>query len=164
MTTLDDPAVILGTAGEYDEDWEFDAPRYHDFQNGTPVGQSADRWFETSATKGQTMTVLVSLGKSEICFSLFSQFTVVVCAGLASPDASKPASKETSTVSMKPLSQQVRMLELFLVLFFHFNSHPSLFSSSIFLLPECFSERCREQDAQAGGPEESFQQTCCWRG
>ena len=58
MATLEDPAIILGAAGEYDEDWEFDAPRYHDFQGGTPPGESVDRWFETSATKGENTKLL----------------------------------------------------------------------------------------------------------
>lgn len=38
-----------------EERYEFDAPRFYDFVEGTPEGSSdnaGDRWFETSATKG----------------------------------------------------------------------------------------------------------------
>lgn len=32
--------------------YEFDAPRYYDFEKGTPSGSATDEWFFTSATKG----------------------------------------------------------------------------------------------------------------
>ena len=39
---------------EYDARFEFDAPRFYDFGNGSPQGgDAADAWFETSATKGE---------------------------------------------------------------------------------------------------------------
>lgn len=36
---------------ELDSRWEFDAPRFYDFEEGSPDG-SPDKWFDTSATKG----------------------------------------------------------------------------------------------------------------
>ncbi len=38
----------------HDPRWEFDAPRFYDFEEGTPAGsqEGPDSWFDTSATKG----------------------------------------------------------------------------------------------------------------
>ena len=36
-----------------DAQWDFDAPRFHNFEQGTPPGENADGWFNTSATKGK---------------------------------------------------------------------------------------------------------------
>lgn len=43
--------IVCGAGGEFDERFEFDAPRFHDFQKSTPEEDAVDAWFNTSATK-----------------------------------------------------------------------------------------------------------------
>ena len=54
MTEVEAPPVLTGSAADIEDQWEFDAPRFRDFEQGTPPGESADDWFHTSATKGNT--------------------------------------------------------------------------------------------------------------
>ena len=39
--------------GEIDERFEYDAPRFYDFDEGSPAGARADGWFDTEGPKGE---------------------------------------------------------------------------------------------------------------
>ncbi|KAG7669501.1 hypothetical protein Ndes2526B_g05838 [Nannochloris sp. 'desiccata'] len=52
MAEVEEHATLAGTAAEFEQQWEFDAPRFRDFEQGTPPGESADEWFQTEATRG----------------------------------------------------------------------------------------------------------------
>ena len=53
MTTVEEPSSGIPEGNCFDERWEFNAPRFHDFVRGTPCGEQPDSWFDTSATKGE---------------------------------------------------------------------------------------------------------------
>ena len=46
---------LLGDEGDLiDERFEYDAPRFYDFDEGSPAGvPAADGWFDTDGPKGQ---------------------------------------------------------------------------------------------------------------
>jgi|688.fasta_scaffold1729652_1 hypothetical protein len=57
MAEVEDHAMPT-SAAEIEPAWEFDAPRFRDFENGTPPGESADDWFYTEATRGNNADVI----------------------------------------------------------------------------------------------------------
>lgn len=58
MAEVEEHATLAGTAAEFEQQWEFDAPRFRDFEQGTPPGESADEWFQTEATRGNNNDLL----------------------------------------------------------------------------------------------------------
>ena len=60
-----EPGEPGGGAALIDARFEFDAPRFYDFDEGSPEGSqnAADRWFDTSATKGLA-SPLAAAGKA----------------------------------------------------------------------------------------------------
>ena len=41
----------------FDERFEYDAPRFYDFDEGSPAGAPADGWFDTEGPKGEARTL-----------------------------------------------------------------------------------------------------------
>jgi len=59
MAEVEEHATLPGAAAEFEQQWEFDAPRFRDFGQETPPGETADVWFHTEATKGNINDLLV---------------------------------------------------------------------------------------------------------
>ena len=45
-------AALVEGEGELDERFEYDAPRFYDFDEGSPAGAQPDQWFDTDGPKG----------------------------------------------------------------------------------------------------------------
>ena len=45
-------AALAEAEGELDERFEYDAPRFYDFDEGSPAGAQPDQWFDTDGPKG----------------------------------------------------------------------------------------------------------------
>jgi hypothetical protein len=52
MTEVEEQSLPVTAAAEFEPQWEFDAPRFRDFEQATPAGESVDDWFNTEATRG----------------------------------------------------------------------------------------------------------------
>jgi hypothetical protein len=52
MAEVEEQSLLAGAVAEFERQWEFDAPRFRDFEQGTPSGETVDDWFETEATRG----------------------------------------------------------------------------------------------------------------
>jgi hypothetical protein len=52
MAEVEEHATLLGAAAKFEQQWEFDAPRFRDFGQETPPQESADDWFHSEATRG----------------------------------------------------------------------------------------------------------------
>ena len=52
---LAEPPPVAEGETEVDERFEYDAPRFYDFDEGSPLGEQADGWFDTEAPKGEEL-------------------------------------------------------------------------------------------------------------
>lgn len=65
-----EPAPLAEAEGEIDERFEYDAPRFYDFDEGSPTGERPDSWFDTEGPKGKSVGMLCSI-KSGYAASMY---------------------------------------------------------------------------------------------